>query len=77
MLNNWIKGINALIMVGWIFIRRNFVKSIMKYAVMILFISVFFYYYNMFVPKNFLYIIIALPICLIAINIIDKLFTNK
>lgn len=44
---------------------------------MILFISVFFYYYNMFVPKNFLYIIIALPICLIAINIIDKLFTNK
>lgn len=52
-------------------------KSIMKYAVMILFISVFFYYYNMFVPKNFLYIIIALPICLIVINIIDKLFTNK
>ena len=52
-------------------------KNIMKYAVIILFISVFFYYYNMFVPKNFLYIIIAFPICLIAINIIDKFFTNK
>lgn len=77
MLNSWIRGINALIMVGWIYIRRNFVKSIMKYAVMILFISVFFYYYNMFVPKNFLYIIIAFPICFFAISIIDKLFTNK
>lgn len=52
-------------------------KRMMKYAVMILFMSVFFYYYNMFVPKNFLYLLIAFPICFVAINIIDKLFTNK
>ncbi|BAT50662.1 uncharacterized protein BTUAT1_35280 [Bacillus altitudinis] len=52
-------------------------KRIIKYAVMILFMSVFFYYYNMFVPKNVLYIFIAFPFCFVAISLIDKLFTDK
>ncbi|OLP66830.1 hypothetical protein BACPU_01890 [Bacillus pumilus] len=52
-------------------------KKFIKYVVVILFFSVFFYYYNMFMPKNFLYFIVAFPIGFFAINIIDKLFSDK
>ncbi|BDC57328.1 hypothetical protein NC3_02880 [Bacillus altitudinis] len=51
-------------------------KNIVKYIVFACVITIFYYFYNMYVPKNIFYFL-ALPITFIIYWFISKIFDKK
>ena len=41
-------------------------RRVWRYLVMFIWVTVFFYYFNMYIPKNFLYFLIGLPVSILA-----------
>lgn len=52
-------------------------RRVWKYLVMFIWMTVFFYYFNMYIPKNFLYFLIGLPVSMFSTFFIYDFFRKR
>jgi hypothetical protein len=52
-------------------------KKLNKYVVLFLWVIIFLYFYDMFMPKGILYFIIGIPVIFFSALFIFKIFSNS
>ncbi len=56
---------------------KNIMKKILKYIVLFVWTTLFLYVYDMIMPKNFLYILIGIPVLLASSFFLLKIFNEN
>ncbi len=52
-------------------------KNLSKYVILFIWVVLFSYFYDMYMPKGVLYFIIGIPVLLLSAFFILKIFSNQ